>query len=262
MPFADDIIVLEDGAILAQGNLSELRTGPVNVSRYISSPATSVKSTKRDESDIDDVDIDPETAVAREEELERVKETIDKAQDAPEVDEEHLGVLGSAGWKPYKFFLQSCGWTNLGLGLISIVAFAAAEVGIQVSHQTLKQQCAGINTFYQIFLKYWSQSNTTNHSTWLGIYGGLAVACGLLAFATFMLYSQKALPHACIAIHGKMVNAVLSESPAYFFSTPAARLINRFGADMNIVDFVRRSTTSIIWLTTLKHTCRDFQLLS
>lgn len=54
-----------------------------------------------------------------------------------------------------------------------------------------------------------------------------------------MIYTQRTMPHASLAVHAKMLHAVLSESPTYFLSVSASRLINRFGSDMNIVDFVR-----------------------
>lgn len=126
--------MLEAGVVLAQGSLPELRNGPVDVSRYISSPVASVKSLARGDDNMVAVDIDPEMAIVRKEELERVKEKIEKVEDIPDVDDEQLGVLGSAGWRPYKFFLQSCGWGNLSATLTSIITYAAAEVGLEVRH--------------------------------------------------------------------------------------------------------------------------------
>lgn len=90
----------------------------------------------------------------------------------------------------------------------------------------------------QVFLKQWSQSNATNQAPWLGSYGAIACLCAIAAFLAFLTYTQRTMPHASRKIHAKMLTAVLSEAPSYFFTMPAARLINRFGSDMNIVDFV------------------------
>jgi ABC-type multidrug transport system fused ATPase/permease subunit len=155
-------------------------------------------------------------------------------------DDEHRGVLGSAGWTPYVFYFQACGWSRISISAFCVIGYTLVEVGLQVNNLHYSPELTSILSSYdQIFLKQWSQSKGTNHTIWLGIYAGLSCASAVAGFVAFTAYTQETTPHASSGIHQRVLDAVLSAAPSYFRTTSPAKLINRFGSDINMIDFVR-----------------------
>lgn len=132
---ADDIIILDEGCILAQGDLAALRAGSIDVARYISSrkPTNSSSGGQKEVLEfVEPIEIGQHPPLPQADELALEGASDEKVETVPEVDDEQMGVLGSAGWTPYKFFFQCCGWSSLAAAAISIACYSTVEVGLQV----------------------------------------------------------------------------------------------------------------------------------
>jgi hypothetical protein len=105
LPRADHIVVLDEGTVVVQGTLKELRDGPLDLVRYIAShgDADGLQDAPS-EIALEEalVSGDSKPAEARVE-----KESKPEARPAKVEDDENKAVRGSAGWAPYKFYLQA-----------------------------------------------------------------------------------------------------------------------------------------------------------
>ncbi|KAK0465925.1 P-loop containing nucleoside triphosphate hydrolase protein [Desarmillaria tabescens] len=206
---ADHIVILDSGAVVAEGSLSELHDRDLDVAQYIGQ--------KKEEED-EDVEVQeeakPSNVPTKEEETKKPSQAAEK-----KVDEEEKGVRGSTSWPTYKFYMKACGWDRLALCLTCLVIYTAMQIGLQ------------------ILLKQWSESNTTSHGPWLGGYAAFAVTCFLTSFMTMWMYTQLTVPRASLIIHAQQLSAVLAAPVTYFQRTPLAKLQNRWSSDMFIADF-------------------------
>ncbi|PBK93614.1 P-loop containing nucleoside triphosphate hydrolase protein [Armillaria gallica] len=205
---ADHIVILDSGAVVAEGSLSELHDKDLDVAQYIGE--------KKEEGEETEVKEETKASIvpAKEEETKKPSQTAEK-----KVDEEEKGVRGSTSWATYKFYMKACGWDRLALCFTCLVIYTAMQIGLQ------------------ILLKQWSESNTTSHGPWLGGYAAFAVTCFLTSFMTMWMYTQVTVPRASLIIHAQQLTAVLAAPVTYFQRTPLAKLQNRWSSDMFIADF-------------------------
>ncbi|KAK0501032.1 P-loop containing nucleoside triphosphate hydrolase protein [Armillaria luteobubalina] len=202
------IVILDSGAVVAEGSLSELHDQDLDVAQYIGA--------KKDEDEETEVkeESKPSVVPTKEEEAKKPSQTTEK-----KVDEEEKGVRGSTSWATYKYYMKACGWDRLALCFTCLVIYTAMQIGLQ------------------ILLKQWSESNTTSHGPWLGGYAAFAVTCFLTSFMTMWMYTQVTVPRASLIIHAQQLTAVLAAPVTYFQRTPLAKLQNRWSSDMFIADF-------------------------
>ncbi|KAK0209206.1 P-loop containing nucleoside triphosphate hydrolase protein [Desarmillaria ectypa] len=205
---ADHVVILDSGAVVAEGSLSELHDKELDVAQYIGQKEEEVEEEEVKE------EIQSNNAPTKEEDAKKPSQAAEK-----KVDEEEKGVRGSTSWATYKFYMKACGWDRLALCLTCLVIYTAMQIGLQ------------------ILLKEWSESNTTSHGPWLGGYAAFAVTCFLTSFMTMWMYTQLTVPRASLIIHAQQLSAVLAAPVTYFQRTPLAKLQNRWSSDMFIADF-------------------------
>ncbi len=137
---ADHIVILDSGAVVAEGSLSELHDKDLDVAQYIGE--------KKAEDEETEVKEEPKPSVVptKEEEAEKPSQAAEK-----KVDEEEKGVRGSTSWATYKFYMKAvggslcwsrdvcsdlpfqCGWDRLALCFTCLVIYTAMQIGLQVN---------------------------------------------------------------------------------------------------------------------------------
>lgn len=205
---ADHIVILDSGALVAEGRLSELHDRDLDVAQYIGQ-----QKVEDEEAEVKE-EAKASNVPTKEQEVKKPSQTAER-----KVDEEEKGVRGSTSWGTYGFYMKACGWNRLALCLTCLIIYTAMQIGLQ------------------ILLKEWSESNTTSHGPWLGGYAAFAVTCFLTSFMTMWMYTQVTVPRASLIIHAQQLSAVLAAPVTYFQRTPLAKLQNRWSSDMFIADF-------------------------
>jgi ATP-binding cassette, subfamily C (CFTR/MRP), member 1 len=143
LPFADNILVLEDGHLVTQGNLQSLLSGTTDVYRFVNAGQHQTEGI----SDVVAVITASvgDAGLSQKEGLSAERDTQDKdhadnqktkKEESQDEDDEQAGVLGSRGWGPYKFFLEACGWSRLSIAAICLVAYTLMEIGLQACDHT------------------------------------------------------------------------------------------------------------------------------
>ncbi|EIN04585.1 P-loop containing nucleoside triphosphate hydrolase protein [Punctularia strigosozonata HHB-11173 SS5] len=227
--FAHDIVILDEGRVVAQGDLESLLESAVDVSSYITSdtqhsagiemrPRCNLEKQEREPA-LEDVPqaVPPQTLsdVSGQVNVEGPDEKTGVASAEPAKKD----ASSPSGWAQFHFFFSACRWPRLAVALASILGYSVTEVGLQ------------------IFLKSWSESDAIDQRPWLWAYAVFAVACGSAAFIAFFSYTQQTTPHASLEIHHRMLSAVAYASPTTLRNTKPEKLINRFSGDMNAIDF-------------------------
>lgn len=212
---ADHVIVLDGGAVVAEGTLAELHAHHVDLRKYVGE-----QKDEEEEQDIADDDLSTSTAAGP---LTPAPGPMKTGMQAPapakDAENEKKAAPGAASWAPYIFYLNACGWPRLLLCLVCLVLYTGMQVGLQ------------------ILLRFWSESGDSNHGPWLGGYAAFTVACFAASFVTMYTYTQHTAPHASLAIHAHQLDSVLGAPVTYFQRTPAAMLQNRWSSDMFVADF-------------------------
>lgn len=154
---ADHVLALEGGTILAQGTIKELYSSVIDVKAYIG------EIPKEDEVDDEVVVDDRETIQVKKDDTEReiselkipaleVKPGEDDSKLIDD-DEEEEDAAAQLGWKPYIFYMQSCGWGRLSICIVFLFLYNALEVGLQVSIYFLYCHSLLTNTMIDISRK-------------------------------------------------------------------------------------------------------------
>lgn len=222
LPDVDYIIILKDGEIKEEGSYSELisakgvladlmknfkqnRDEPCEHVKYEASEKKMLKygdsgcSRLSSELLIDD----------KEQRLERfqfdTKETVKE---------------GSIKLQVYVNFIKQIGFFLTSLTLFFFISFRSLDI---------------VNG---IWLSSWSENNNTspeNRDYRLGVYAGIGLLQGLCNFfgAAFL---AKAAITASTNLHRLMLNAIMRAPLSFFDTTPAGRLLNRFGRDLDQLD--------------------------
>ncbi|XP_078793298.1 ATP-binding cassette sub-family C member 3 isoform X1 [Oryzias latipes] len=118
------------------------------------------------------------------------------------------------------------------------------------------QSAAAIGS--NIWLSQWTNDAAGNHTQEnvqmrVSVYAALGIAQGLLVLVTCLLCRVYSTLHAAQLMHGRLLQGVLRAPQAFFQSTPSGRLLNRFGTDMDAVDFLIPDNMDI-WMRTFWYT--------
>ncbi|KAK7713447.1 hypothetical protein SLS64_004697 [Diaporthe eres] len=118
----------------------------------------------------------------------------------------------------YKYYLKSAGFRSVG---------AMSLAGVSYSF---------FNTFTHYWLKMWTDIGSRNTTLYMTGYMGLLT----LAYAstvTGMFYTNlRIAPNSGLALHSRLLVAIVSAPLRYFSGTDSGTILNRFGQDIQLVD--------------------------
>ncbi|KAG6367948.1 hypothetical protein INS49_002148 [Diaporthe citri] len=118
----------------------------------------------------------------------------------------------------YSYYLRSAGFRSVG---------AMSLAGVSYSF---------FNTFTHYWLKMWTDSGSRNTTLYMTGYMALLT----LAYAstvTGMFYTNlRIAPNSGLALHGRLLVAIVSAPLRYFSGTDSGSILNRFGQDIQLVD--------------------------
>ncbi|KAK0484179.1 P-loop containing nucleoside triphosphate hydrolase protein [Armillaria luteobubalina] len=117
----DHIVILDLGAVIAEGSFPELHYQDLDVAQYIGA--------KKDEDEEMEVkeESKPSVDLTKEEEAKKPSQAAKK-----KVDEEEKNVRGSMSWATYRYYLKACGWDRLALCFTCLVIYTAMQIGLQI----------------------------------------------------------------------------------------------------------------------------------
>lgn len=118
----------------------------------------------------------------------------------------------------YKYYLKSAGFRSIG---------AMSLAGATYSF---------FNTFTHYWLKMWTDTGSKNTTLYMTGYMVLL----MLAYATTvtgMFYTNlRIAPNSGLALHSRLLAAIMSAPLRYFSATDSGTILNRFGQDIQLVD--------------------------
>ncbi|PIG85348.1 sulfonylurea receptor/ ABC transporter [Aspergillus arachidicola] len=207
LSFADEIIVLDKGAVISRGSYTELFSAAPKVALQ------SLESTDEDDAHATDerINSQPSRSLAVE----------NKAK--PRVGQRELDYSRRDGtWDVYRFYVQNAGlWTTCGFVISSfLVAF--------------------VMTFCTIWIQWWAEANTNHPNSHLGRYLGVYTVLSLLNITLFIgstyLLFIKVINHTGVGLHTILLKATLNAPLSFFHQTDSGITTNRFNQDMDIID--------------------------
>ncbi|KAJ8684018.1 hypothetical protein QAD02_019810 [Eretmocerus hayati] len=212
----EQIIVLGDGCIQAQGNYSELLDSGLDLTEML-------KSEEESGEIVDDVPV-----IAKENGLTLRATSIDR-EEQEELAETR--TLGGISWGTYK---QYFGATKSSC-LIFLVIFTSAICQIPA-------------TSADYFVTYWvnteSSKNLTQENSddplrgrgwYIYIYGALIVLTVLVTLAQIFTFFEMCM-RISRNLHALMFKSIVQTQMAFFNANPIGRILNRFSKDMGTVD--------------------------
>ncbi|GLE01112.1 hypothetical protein PINS_up009925 [Pythium insidiosum] len=224
---ADRILVMQDGRIVGDGTLAELKEefpflgssprahnkGEASDSEDEEEDGGDQTSSKKAAADATDL-LDAKHKHKHDKEGGKAKKLI--------VEEDRN--VGSVNLKTYVKYLACCGWDGYMVAATIVVLFAVAQLAL---------------FFCDWFLSRWSNGSYRDrldqHQS-MGIYVGLIVFTSLFAFARCLFYTEMCMR--CSAnLHAKfMQRVILAPVTTFFDVTPVGRILNRFSRDLDQVD--------------------------
>ncbi|KOC10592.1 putative sulfonylurea receptor/ ABC transporter [Aspergillus flavus AF70] len=207
LSFADEIIVLDKGAVSSRGSYTEI---------FSAVPRVALQSLEQiDEEDVHTTDekINANSPISL---------AVDNKAN-PRVDQQELDLSRRDGtWGVYRFYAQNAGlWTTC---CFVISAFLAALV----------------MTFCTIWIQWWADSNAKHPNAELGRYLGVYAVLSVLnitlyIWSTYLLFI-KVINHTGVGLHTILLKTTLNAPLAFFYQTDSGTTTNRFNQDMDIID--------------------------
>lgn len=118
----------------------------------------------------------------------------------------------------YGYYLKSAGLRSIG---------AMSLTGVLYSF---------FNTFTQYWLKMWTDSGSTNTTLYMAGYVILLILA-YISTVTGMFYTNlRIAPNSGVALHSRLLAAIMSAPLRYFSATDSGTILNRFGQDIQLVD--------------------------
>ena len=122
----------------------------------------------------------------------------------------------------YLYFFKNIGWSTTVIWLI------------------LEASWAFLFTFPTIWLKWWTDVNSSGHEQQTGLYLGVYTVFqigGLVTCAITVYYSFNVIAAtAGVRLHGTTLKTVMAAPLAFFTKTDTGSLTNRFSQDMQLID--------------------------
>ncbi|TDZ14283.1 ABC transporter atnG [Colletotrichum orbiculare MAFF 240422] len=202
LPFADQIITLDDGKIAEAGTYEQLsKTGG-----YVSK----LRVTQRSRHD------EPSESAP-----EDIKHDSKKQDQTPKPKDETSKSRGGSNTSALLYYIKSMGVSSLFLFL--------AMVFFQM----------GCRTMQRLWVKFWvadGSGGRDNLGMWVGVYLLWGVLTELSVFLETFYFLVVVVPHSAKGLHFGVLKAALAAPMSFFVKTDTGVIINRFSQDMNLVD--------------------------
>ena len=232
LPFVDNIILLDNGRIIAQGSYQQLMTTCSRLKQLVDS-TNGNKDTQNNEQQ---PQINPEGTDGNDQELMLKNEdfTPGLLQDAKLIQDESV-ELGSVKFSVYLKYFQNIGYCSMFMfyGLV-----CASKV---------------IFLFGNVWLSKWSDDNVANKKQnnsdekidtsdeefsslyYLAVYAILGVSGAIIKLSNDLKYYYNCAM-ASRSMHKNLLNNVMRSPMAFFDTNPSGRIVNRFTSDMDSLD--------------------------
>ncbi|KAL1981835.1 hypothetical protein VTN96DRAFT_2080 [Rasamsonia emersonii] len=206
LPYADEIIVLDNGRIADTGSYEEIFTRMPEIAAK-SLTAEDDAPSSVEESAVDKKVDNPQTNVA--------EEAVSK-------DVDHLRRDGT--WAVYAYYCRSAGY-------ITVILFALSAA-----------VCAFCSNFSTLWLQWWVEANEQQPNKQLGMYLGVYSLFFALSFfgliACCWLLLITIINNTALNLHSDLLTATLRAPFSFFQNTDTGSTTNRFSQDMELIDMM------------------------
>ena len=237
LPACDQVIVLENGAIVDQGTFEKVSQATTGVlASLLQAQKEAQAQQTQEESPISPVDISPLSAEMKANSEEEKKESALGENEASkeinaetpaketeikkgELTVEETRVKGKVNRSVYSLYFKAAG--GFGIIIVIFLLFILAQV------------VRAINNWW---LTYWSNDSAGKDAKWyLEIYivlGVLTVVVAIIAHLVLFFTGLKASSR----LHDGLIKGILFSPMSFFDQTPIGRITNRISKDLYTVD--------------------------
>merc|ERR1719242_1530832 len=221
---ADNIIVMEEGKVILQGTLKDLKAANINLTKLVAHPEDTEDESTDDQKE--DGELDSPKALSRASSTggDTKKERKTSLEDGKLVDDEERKE-GRVSFAIYKLYVKAAYGPFLLAAFLTIALFYLF-----------------FESFMDVYwLAHWSDSiredGTAERSSWyyLGVYIGLRVVALFLLIIQIIIEVISRLK-AAKYFHKLLLRRVLNVPMSFFDTTPIGRVISRFSKDINAID--------------------------
>ncbi|TDZ68127.1 ABC transporter gloK [Colletotrichum trifolii] len=202
LPFADQIITLDDGKIAEAGTYGQLsKTGG-----YVGKLRVTQQSQHDEPSESAPEDIEHDSK---------------KRDDMPKPKGETSNSRGGSNTSALLYYIKSMGVSSFFL-FLTMVLFQM-----------------GCRTMQRLWVKFWvadGSGGRDNLGMWVGVYLLWGVLTELSVFLETFYFLVVVDPHSAKGLHFGVLRAALAAPMSFFVKTDTGVIINRFSQDMNLVD--------------------------
>lgn len=220
LPKVDHVIFLQKGKICDQGTFEQLFTANATF-RDFSQQVSNLESSESSDPGKTEKDLKEDSRV-------------EKPQDSGKLIDEEKSLTGHVPLHVFKDFFNKMGPWFFAAFLLSNVIEQALHAG-------------GI-----LWLSDWSEDEDANENVnfRLGIYAGISVVETIVLFTRDVLFYTRCAMAAKL-IHESLLFSVMRSPMSFFDTTPLGRIINRFSADIDVLDMmIPTQLADFIWCFT------------
>ena len=240
LPLADRVIVLEQGAVLAQGSYQQLRDSDVDLSAIASLSngadvdADDILTTTKEEAAGGGDKAEPAAAAAAKLADKRGSEKAmgdaTKGNKGAAITGDEERATGSVSWEAHLAYLRAMGGPFKGLLLLLFISW---------------DKSVAVMTDYWLALWIDPSSSELGQLTphkdefgfWIPIYIGGLLLAGVSVYWRSVYFNVGMGLRAARVIYGRLNASILAAPMIFFETTPSGRILNRFTSDTEQVDF-------------------------
>jgi ABC-type multidrug transport system fused ATPase/permease subunit len=233
LPQADRVVVMSSGEITAVGTYAELiAANTPGIEVQTGRPGVEEEETGEAETKAPNL---RSTAVTTEG---KQINTIEKSGEGGDLVKDESAAEGAVGFATYIAFLKN----GFGPGVTVCLGFGCMMT------MTLR-------VLVDFFLAAWTDGEPfgLDSTACIAVYCCLGVGLGVVTYVKALLLSAIGFVRACRSIYSGLYKGVFGSPVVFFDTTPTGRILNRFTADMDIID--NQLTRSFFQVMNTTETC-------
>ena len=216
--FADNILVMKDGRVVASGTYSDLMERDSSFQSMMRSYRGHHDEQTPKEEEMVDTAVSDGMKKTMSSMREKAKQNIERREE------------GSVKMNVYKAYIKAMGG---GVWTFSLLMF------ITVAERAL-------SVFTNVWLAYWSQSKwNLGETAYLTGYSAIGIISAIVAWGRTFAWIVASLT-AATNLHLKLLDAVMNTRMGFFDTTPLGRIIQRFSKDTNALDNILGQSVSSV----------------